>query len=182
MSTVKRLFNRIKNKYQSIRNPNIELEKLIERGLRVGKNFHMYNSSIDQSHCFLIEIGDDVTIAHSIILAHDACIKKDLGVSKVGKVKIGDRVFIGHKSVVFCNVTIGDDVIIKAGSIVTEDIPSDSVVMGNPARIIGRKSDYLEMHKQNLKEKPNFMSYVNKTQEEKNIMNSELENTFGYDL
>ena len=176
------IFRSLKNIINKITNKKSELEILSERGLKYGKNFNMYNCEIDSGHCFLIEIGDDVTIAHSIILAHDACIKKDLGVSKVGKVKIGDRVFIGHKSVVFCNVTIGDDVIIKAGSIVTEDIPSDSVVMGNPARIIGRKSDYLEMHKQNLKEKPNFMSYVNKTQEEKNIMNSELENTFGYDL
>lgn len=54
-----------------------------------------------------------MTITNSTILAHDASIKKDLGYSIVGNVKIGIRVFIGWGSIVLCGVTIGDDVVIE---------------------------------------------------------------------
>lgn len=53
-----------------------------------------------------------------------------------GEIKIGRNVWIGDKVSVFGGVTIGDNVIIGAGSIVTHDIPSNSIVAGVPARIV----------------------------------------------
>lgn len=183
MGKIKNILNALKNKYDSIVNPKTELDRLIEHGLRVGKNFNMFNTEIDYGHCWLIEIGDDVMITNSTILAHDASMKNDLGISKVGKVKIGNRVFIGYGSIVLCNVEIGDDVIIGAGSVVTKDIPSDSVAIGNPAIVVGKKSDFINKHKKNLESKPIFDTYwPYKTQEQKDLMNKELEKTFGYDL
>lgn len=129
-----------------------------------------------------MEIGDDVTITNSTILAHDASIKLHLGKSKVGKVKIGNRVFIGYGSIVLCNVRIGDDVIVAAGSVVTKDIPSGNIVAGNPAKIIGKTSEYIEKHKKFLQEKKCYNTYwPNKTREEISIMQNELEYDFGYD-
>lgn len=179
---IKNLFIVLKNKIDSIINKKSQLEILTERGLKYGKNFNMYNSTIDYGHCFLIEIGDNVTITNSTILAHDATTKFDLGKSKVGKVKIGNRVFIGYGSIVLCNTVIGDDVIVAAGSIVTKDVPSDSIVAGNPARVIGKKSDYIKKHKENMKNSPIYENFwENKTQEEKEKMITELNGIIGYD-
>ena len=128
------------------------LPKFIKRGLVVGKNFKMMGGVvIDPSHCWLIEIGDDVVLApHVHILAHDASTKQALGYTKIGNVKIGSRVFIGAKSIILPGVTIGDDVIVAAGSIVSKDIPSGCLFAGNPATYICSTNDYLEKQKSRM--------------------------------
>ena len=55
----------------------------------------------------------------------------------VGTIEIGDNVFIGARSIILYNTKIGSNCIIGAGSIVTEDIPNNSVVAGTPAKVIG---------------------------------------------
>lgn len=55
-------------------------------------------------------------------------------------VKIGDRCWIGANTIILPGVTIGDNVVIGSGSIVTRDIPSNSIAVGNPARVI-RQND-----------------------------------------
>ncbi|WP_225948355.1 MULTISPECIES: acyltransferase [unclassified Paenibacillus] len=172
----------MKARIQNKLNPKTELQRLKERGLTYGKNFNFFNSVIDYGHCWLVEIGDDVTITNSTILAHDASTKYYFGKSKIGKVKIGDRVFIGYNSVILCNVTIGNDVIVAAGSIVTKSIPDNSIVAGNPARVIGKTSDYLEKHRELLKVKPVYDTYwPYKTQEQIEQIKRELDHDFGYD-
>lgn len=179
---IKELLKKITSKINNILNPKSQLEILKERGLLYGKNFNLYNSVIDYGHCFLVEIGDDVTITNSTILAHDATTKMDLGKSKVGKVKIGNRVFIGYGSIVLCNTTIGNDVIVAAGSVVTKDIPDNSVVAGNPARIICTKSEYIEKHRQLMQDKPVYDTFwEQKSRFDKEQMIKELEGTIGYD-
>ena len=178
----KKIMKRISERIKKIINPNYELDILIERGLKVGKNFNFFNSKIDYGHCWLVEIGDDVTMTNSTILAHDASTKLELGKSKVGKVKIGNRVFIGYGSIILCNVTIGDDVIIAAGSIITKDVPSNSIVAGNPGKVIGKKSDYLKKHREYINEKKVYDTYwPYKTKEQIGIMQNELNHDFGYD-
>lgn len=51
-------------------------------------------------------------------------------------VKIGDNVWIGGKSVICPGVTIGDNCVVGAGSVVTKDVPANTVVAGNPAKVI----------------------------------------------
>lgn len=116
----------------------ISTRKLIKMDLEVGKQFSREGGvKIDASYCHLITIGDNVTLAPNVhILAHDASLKYFLGVSKVGVVRIGNKVFIGAGSVILPNVKISDNVIISAGSVVTKDIPSNSVYAGNPAQFI----------------------------------------------
>ena len=49
---------------------------------------------------------------------------------------IGKRCFIGANAIVMCGITIGDNVIIGSGSVVTKDIPSNCIAAGNPAKIL----------------------------------------------
>ncbi len=103
----------------------------------------------------------------------------------LGKVKIGNNVFIGAGSVVLPNVTIGNDVIIGAGSIVTKDIPSNSVAVGNPARVIKTFEEYFEENRKLTETNPVFgMDYKidQITPQKKEEMKSLLDNKKGFIL
>lgn len=83
-------------------------------------------------------IGDNVYITTGVkIINHYPIISQD-GVSefKTGDIIIGDNVFIGMNSLIVKPVTIGDNAVIGAGSVVTRDIPKNTIVAGNPAKII----------------------------------------------
>ena len=136
-------------KFRSIINKlrgNTDVPSLRKKGLNIGNNvFINFGCIIDQSFCWLITIGDNVTLAPNVhILAHDASTKNELGYTKIGKVNIGDNVFIGAGSIILPGVDIGDRVVIGAGSIVTKSIPSNSVAVGNPAKIISTYDQYME--------------------------------------
>lgn len=137
-------------------------EKLISMGMVVGKNFkRLHGTILDPSHCWLIEIGDDVTLAPRVhILCHDASTKAFLGYTRIGRVTIGNKVFIGANSTVLPGVSIGNDVIIGANSVVTHNIPSNSVFVGNPARRLCSLEEYLEKEQKRMDTSPVFESEV----------------------
>jgi len=56
-------------------------------------------------------------------------------------ITIGNNVFIGINALIMPGTTIGDNVIIGGGSVVRGDVPSDSIMIGNPATRIGRLTD-----------------------------------------
>lgn len=58
-----------------------------------------------------------------------------------GDVSIGNDVWIGRRAIILPGVTIGDGVVIGAGAVVAKDIPSYSVVVGNPARVIKNRNE-----------------------------------------
>jgi maltose O-acetyltransferase len=128
------------------------------RGLSVGRNFFMQDDcTIDAWHCCHIRIGDEVTLGPRVtILAHDASMKRALGMVRLGKVNIGNRVFIGTGSIVLPGVTIGDDVVIGAGSVVSQNIPANSLAVGNPARVVGTCEEYLARQKALMASSPCF--------------------------
>ena len=148
--------NFLRNVYHRLR--SIQLERLIHNGLIIGERLNLQPGAvIDSHHCWLISIGDDVTIApRAIILAHDASTKYHLGYTKIAPVHIGNRVFIGANSVILPGVTIGDDVIIGSGTIVSRDVPANVVVAGNPARVVCSLADYLEKNRNLLGVSPVF--------------------------
>lgn len=125
---------------------DIPTRTLVKRGLKVGANFKRQNRTIiDTSHCNLITIGNDVTMApDSYILAHDASTKLALGYTRIGKVIIGNNVFIGAKVIIMPGVSIGDNVVIGSGSVVTRNIDSNSVAVGNPAKVVKSYNDYID--------------------------------------
>lgn len=144
MNLMKELLYRLRGEYTT--------EKLISMGMKVGEGFKRLNGVIlDPGHCWLIEIGDHVTMAPRVhILCHDASTKQFLDYTKIGRVTIGSNVFIGAESVVLPGVTIGDNVIVGANSTVTHDIPANSVAAGSPARVICTLQDYLNKEKERM--------------------------------
>lgn len=135
---------------------NNKIAALVKRGLKVGRNFSMQSSCIiDEEYCWLISIGDDVTLAKKVyIIAHDSSTKLELGYRKIGLVKIGDKTFIGAGCTVLANVKIGANVIIGAGSLVSKDIPDNSIAVGIPAKVIGNTDDYLASNRALMANRP----------------------------
>jgi maltose O-acetyltransferase len=164
----------------------ITTARLIKRGLVVGENFNRQQGCfIDPTHCWLITIGDNVTFSiRVVLLAHDASTKHIIGCTKIGKIKIGNNVFIGANSTVMPNVSIGDNSIIGANSIVTKDIPPNSVVAGNPAKVICSIDTYKVRNIQLMHQSPVFgeeyTMRVNLTKEKKNKMIHDLNRGMGY--
>ena len=126
-------------------NREVPTETLIKRGMKVGENFNRQQGCfLDPTHCFLITIGDDVTMSIRVtVMAHDASTKKTLGYTKIGQVHIGNHVFIGANTTILPGVAIGDYAVIGAGSIVTHDVPTRTVVAGVPAKEICGVDEYV---------------------------------------
>ena len=119
------------------------------------------------------------------MLAHDASTKKALNYTKIARVKIGSDVFVGAGTIILPGVTIGNRCIIGAGSVVTRDIPENSVAAGNPCRIIGTYDSYIEknLFKLNSGEYPVFgeeYRITSITEENKKEMCSKLEKSEGF--
>lgn len=161
-------------------------EKLIKMGFRVGNNFKRLNGVIiDPAHCWLIKMGDNVTLAPRVhVLAHDASTCFYLGYAKIGRVEIGNNVFVGAESVILPNVKIGDNVVIGANSTVTRDIESNSVYAGNPAKKISTIDVFIEKNEKLIKSCPvydeSFTIRQNVDEEKKKRMQKELKDREGF--
>lgn len=139
-------------------NREIPTETLIKRGMKVGKDFNRQQGCfLDPTHCFLITIGDDVTMSIRVtVMAHDASTKKTLDYTKTGQVHIGSHVFIGANATILPGVTIGDYAVIGAGSVVTHDIPARTVAAGVPAKVICNVDEYVEKMRSKMNEANTF--------------------------
>jgi acetyltransferase-like isoleucine patch superfamily enzyme len=108
--------------------------------------------SFDGTDYGLISIGHDAVISGYVrILTHDYALTRAfvaLGielpadVSRAEPVTIGENCFVGTRSILMPGCSIGKNVIIGAGSVVRGIIPDDSVVIGNPAQIVGNTLDW----------------------------------------
>ncbi|WP_299356965.1 serine acetyltransferase [Mucilaginibacter sp.] len=82
-----------------------------------------------------VVIGDNCTLRNSTTIGH----KKQADGTFGRAPRIGNNVDIGANVVIIGDVEIGDNVVIGAGSVVTKSIPANSVVVGNPARVLDKK-------------------------------------------
>ena len=127
---------------------------LKQKGVKVGEDVNFFEPKfnvVDTTCPWILSIGNHVNITHGvIILTHDYSwsvlkrIPKSCGavLGAQSPVKIGNNVFIGMNAVITRGVTIGDNVVICAGSIVTKNCDSNSVYAGNPARRIMSVDEY----------------------------------------
>ena len=145
------IINKIKYKYCSYENRAKILRK---QGMKIGNNSQIFPSVIFGTEPYLIELGDNVRITtNANLLTHDGglWVLRNTGKlknsDKFGKIKIGNNVHIGMNVTIMPGVTIGDNVIIGVGSIVTKDIPSNSVAVGVPAKVIETIDEYYQKNK-----------------------------------
>ncbi len=113
----------------------------IQRGARIGRRVKV------SSHTFICEgvtIEDEVFVGHNVSFINDRYPRATTG---DGAMQTGQdwqlettlvkrRASIGTSSTILCGVTIGENAIVGAGSVVTHDVPDNAVVAGNPARFL----------------------------------------------
>ena len=114
--------------------------------VEIQKNAKIGNNCKVSSHTFVCEgvtIEDDVFIGHSVTFINDsyprATAEGRLQTEadwKVEKTLVKKGASIGSGTTVLSNVTIGENAIVGAGSVVTRDVPANTIVAGNPAKIL----------------------------------------------
>lgn len=151
-----KLLAKFKRRWAQYKGGETYLNYLRRQGIRIGKNCTIGPArtiEIDLTRPCLVEIGDNVRMLKGFtLLTHDfvtAAFITRYGefLPSSGKVKIGNNVYFGRNCTVLKGVTIGDNVIVGYGSIVTKDIPSNSVCVGSPAKVICTFDEYFEKRK-----------------------------------
>lgn len=157
-------------------------EELRKRGAKIGSAVSIWTNRIDKAHAFLLEIGDNVTISDARILMHDASTRMPLGYTKVGKVIIGNNVYIGADAIVLPGVKIGNNVIIGAGAVISKNVEDNSVMAGNPAKRICSYDEFIERNQKRLAESPRMGKIPNEmTDAEKKEFSNRIGEGFGFD-
>lgn len=113
----------------------------IQKGARIGANCKI------QSHTFICEgvtIEDDVFVSHNVTFINDRFPRATTAAGRLKKdadwmceptvVKRGAS--IGSSATLLCGITVGENAIVGAGSVVTKDVPANTIVAGNPARVV----------------------------------------------
>jgi acetyltransferase-like isoleucine patch superfamily enzyme len=103
-------------------------------GTRIGKDTRISLSArIDKTSPAGVVIGNHTALAfEATILTHDFINRRHLTTT------IGDYCFIGARAILMPGITVGNHCIIGAGSVVMKDVPPNSVVLGNPGRVLER--------------------------------------------
>lgn len=132
------------------------VEELRKKGVLIGEDVHFYSNShvfIDENFPWMLSIGNHVHLTSGVhILCHDyswivgkSYYHEVLG--GIGKVTIGNNVFIGTEAIILMNSDIGDNVIIGAQSVVCGKIPSNCIAVGAPAKPIMSLDEYWKRRK-----------------------------------
>lgn len=129
-------------------------------GVHIGEGCDLLNGIKDfGSEPWLIELGNRVTLAHGVVLiTHDGAsrlFRQTLPGSspwgnRFGTIQLGDNVFVGVNTIILPDVKIGSNSIIGAGSVVTKDVPPQTVAAGVPARPICSLTEYIERYQQKM--------------------------------
>src|SRR5260370_10307564 len=112
----------------------------IQKNAKVGRNCKI------SSHTFICEgvtIEDEVFVGHGVVFINDTYPRATTAGAlqteqdwKVEQTLIKKGASIGSGATILCNVTVGENAIVGAGSLVTKNVPANTVVAGNPARVL----------------------------------------------
>jgi acetyltransferase-like isoleucine patch superfamily enzyme len=115
-------------------------QKALRYGVRMGRDCRIMSLDFS-SEPYLVELGDHVLVAsHVRFITHEAGWLFTDGIypgkNIFGCIKVGNNVIVGMGSIILPGTEIGDNCIVGAGSVVRGNIPSDSVIAGNPAKVV----------------------------------------------
>lgn len=137
-------------------NNDQRIAALRKRGVTIGNQCSISSDVKFGTEPYLISIGNHVRLTSNVqFITHDGSmwVLRGSGIvpegsNLFGKIGIGNNVNIGWNTVIMPNVTIGDNCIIGIGTVVTKNIPNNSVAAGIPARIICTVDEYYKKHSQ----------------------------------
>ena len=118
-------------------------------GVTIGED-NLIGKNHWSSEPYLITVGNHCQLTNCQIFTHgggQVVRNNDPTFDTFGRVVIGDYVYLGANSLIMPGVTIGNNVLVAAGSVVTKSIPSGVVVAGNPAKFVCYVKDYYERNK-----------------------------------
>ncbi len=132
-----------------------------KKGAKIGENCDINKNFSIVAEPYLVKIGNNVRITSGVkFITHDGGIivarrseecqsicENIKNADIFGKIEVGNNVHIGVNAIVMPDVVIGDNVIIGAGAIVTKNVPSNSIALGVPARVIKSLTQYVEDNK-----------------------------------
>jgi maltose O-acetyltransferase len=112
------------------------IDRLVAQGLQLGEGTHIsHEIYVDGLHPWLISIGDYATLSPYVaVITHDTSLVHHTGQTRLGRVVIGKRVYVGVGAILLPGTNIGDDSVIGAGAVVHGEIPPGSLALGNPAK------------------------------------------------
>ena len=120
-------------------------------GVRIGENCRLLcdPATAFGSEPFLVTLGNHVTVTAGVrFITHDGGVwvfrDEHPDIDLFGPIAVGDNAFIGVATIVMPGVTIGNNCVIGSGSVVTRDIPDNTVAVGSPARVIKTTAEYWE--------------------------------------
>jgi acetyltransferase-like isoleucine patch superfamily enzyme len=129
---------------------NVKIGAFVE----IQKNAFIGNNCKISSHTFICEgvtIEDDVFIGHGVVFINDSYPRATTDGQlqtesdwKVEKTLVKKGASIGSGATILSKVTIGENAIVGAGSVVTKDVPPNTIVAGNPIRVIREISGVLK--------------------------------------
>lgn len=123
----------------------LKIQKYRDYGVKIGEDTRAF-SPLMSAEPYLLEFGDRVTISTGVkFTTHDNSVSKIIENSTdlFGKIKIGDDCFIGQNSIILPGVTLGNNIIVGAGSVVTKSFTDEGIIIGgNPAKVIGNREAY----------------------------------------
>ena len=110
------------------KNVYVDFDVKIGDGVKLQNNVNVYHG---------VEIEDDVFVGPSATFTNDMFPRAFIGDFELSKTLVKKGASIGANSTIVCGVTINEYAMIGAGSVVTKDVKSHGLVVGNPARLIG---------------------------------------------